>query len=204
MAAATSTRPASPTTEGRDRVLRHAQALFVDRGFDGVSMQQIATAAGMTKAALYYHFRDKEELFGFVVRQEMERVRLALTAVTREEGSLRDHLERVARLSFGWFQSDFGRLMGDLKTHVSEQSRRAIGCDLRPPVDVVRERFDQAVADGEVREGLDLDLVVSLFFGMLYSQMSRARLQGAAPPDEETAATIVDVLLDGVGTTLRP
>ena len=192
------------STEGRDRVLRHAHALFIDRGFDGVSMQQIADAAGLTKAALYYHFRDKEELFGYVVRQEMDRVRRGLASALEGEGSLRDHLERVARSAFVWFQSDFGRLMGDLKTHVSEQRRRAIGCDLQPPFDVVRARFDRAVADGEVRDGLDLDLVVSLFFGMLYSQMHQARLEGTAPPAEETAAAIVDVLLHGIAAGQRP
>jgi hypothetical protein len=62
----------------------------------------------------------------------------------------------------------------------------------------VRDRFERARAVGEIRRDLDLDLVVSLFFGMIYSQMQQARIGDGAPPDEETAAAIVDVLLDGI------
>jgi AcrR family transcriptional regulator len=195
--------PAS-TQEGRDRVLRHAQALFVERGFDSVSMQQIADSAGLTKAALYYHFRDKEDLFGHVVRREMDRVRLALGTVIREDGTLCQHLQRIALASFAWFQSDIGRVLGDLKTHVSEHRRLAIGCDIQPPYDIIRPCFERAAAAGEIRADLDLDFVIPLFFGMLFSQMNRARLDGLTPPTNEAAAAIVDILLDGIGTGPRP
>lgn len=188
---------APAANEGRDRVLRHARDLFVERGYDGVSMQQIAVATGMTKAALYYHFRDKEELFGQVVRRELDRAKLVLGGVLEQEGSLRDHLEGVAVASFGWFRSDFGRLMGDLKHHVSEARRQAIGCDSRVPFDTVRPRFARAVAEGELRADLDVDLVVSLFFGLLWSQMQQARLDEAAP-GEELASAVVEVLLCGI------
>jgi AcrR family transcriptional regulator len=192
------------TQEGRDRVLRHAQALFVERGFDGVSMQQIADSAGLTKAALYYHFRDKEDLFGHVVRRELDRVRLALGTVIAEEGTFRQQLERVARASFAWFQSDIGRVLGDLKTHVSEQRRLAIGCDIQPPYDIVRPCFERAMAAGELQDDLDIEFVVPLFFGMLFSQMNRARMDGLTPPTDEAAAAIVDILLDGIGCGPRP
>src|SRR3712207_4990496 len=102
---ATTAAVAPPANEGRDRVLRHARELFAERGYDGVSMQQIAAATGMTKAALYYHFRDKEELFGHVMMRELERIELVLGAVLAEEASLREHLERVAVAAFGWFRS---------------------------------------------------------------------------------------------------
>lgn len=195
--------PAS-TQEGRDRVLRHAHALFIERGFDSVSMQQIADSAGLTKAALYYHFRDKEDLFGHVVRRELERVRLVLGTVVREDGTLCQHLERIARASFAWFQSDIGRVLGDLKTHVSEQQRVAIGCDIKPPYDILRPCFERAAAAGEIRNDLDLDFVIPLFFGMILSQLDQARLDGLTPPADAAAAAIVDILLDGIGAGPRP
>ena len=48
---------------GRARILQVARAAFVERGYAAVSMQELAGAAGLTKAAIYYHFRDKQELF---------------------------------------------------------------------------------------------------------------------------------------------
>lgn len=189
---------ASPTAvDGRDRVLGHARDLFVERGFDGVSMQQIAAAAGLTKAAIYYHFRDKEDLFGHVIKREMEHACLVLDGVLAEEAPLRTHLERMAVASFGWFQSDFGRLVGDLKHHVSPTRRAAIGCDVDAPNLLVLPRIERAVAEGELRADLDPQLVVSLYFGLLWTQMQRAKLEGT-PPRRETASAIVDILFCGI------
>ena len=198
MSAATSATTPTTATEGRDRVLNHACALFVERGFDGVSMQQIADAAGLTKAALYYHFRDKEDLFGHVMRREIDRVRLGLAAAAEADGGLRPQLERMARQIFASVRSDFGRLMGDVKAHVSAPRREAIGCQPDPPYDLVRPCLEAAVQAGEIRSGLDLDLVAALFFGMVFSQVQLAKLGGPEPPADEVAATIVEVLLDGI------
>lgn len=191
------TPPSLDTSEGQIRVLLNARDLFVERGYDGVSMQQIAAATGITKAAIYYHFRDKDELFGQVIRRELEQAYRVLSRVLEDEAPIRTHLERMAVAAFGWFQSDFGRLMGDLKHHVSPARQEAIGCYAVTPQDVVLPRVKRAMADGELRADLDPDLVVSLYFGLLWSQMQQARLADAAP-SQELASTIVDVLLCGI------
>ncbi len=194
-------------TEGRERVLREAQRLFVERGFAEVSMQQIADAAGLTKAALYYHFKDKEDLFGHVMRREMERVRGGVAAALRGEGSLRDHLTAVIRFVLASARSDFGRLMQDMKEHLSEQKLRALNCQAEPPYDLLRPRLERARAEGEIRPDLDLDFALSLFFGMVFSQLREARLGAPAPePAVDVPATIVEVLLHGIaagGSTPR-
>ena len=58
---------ASPGIEGapqssRQRIVETARALFVERDYASVSMQQIADATGLRKASLYHHFKSKEEL----------------------------------------------------------------------------------------------------------------------------------------------
>lgn len=58
---------ALPTATGRERVLEAALPLFVTAGFNGVSMREVATAVGVTPAALYYHFPDKEQLYLAVI-----------------------------------------------------------------------------------------------------------------------------------------
>lgn len=46
----------------RDEILKAAGMLFAQRGYFGVSMQEIAYELNLTKAALYYHFKSKDEL----------------------------------------------------------------------------------------------------------------------------------------------
>lgn len=190
--------------DGRDRILQRAHALFIERGFDGVSMQQIADAAGMTKAALYYHVEDKEELFGQVVRREFDRVAAVLVAALGEEGDPRAHLERVARELFASISADLGRLIGDTKHHVSATRQEALGCRATPPYELLRPRLERAVAAGELRADVDLDLALSLFFGMIFGQVQEAKLGQPGGPDDQRAAAIVSVLLDGIGCGERP
>ncbi|MBK8049042.1 MAG: helix-turn-helix transcriptional regulator [Anaerolineales bacterium] len=42
--------------DSHDAILSAAKHLFMQQGFRGISMRQIAEAVGVTKAALYYHF----------------------------------------------------------------------------------------------------------------------------------------------------
>jgi AcrR family transcriptional regulator len=46
----------------RTRILETALELFSEQGFDGTRLQQIADRLGFTKAALYYHFRSKDDI----------------------------------------------------------------------------------------------------------------------------------------------
>lgn len=50
----------------RDRILDAAEALFAERGFDGVTLRQIASSAGVDVALANYHFGKKLELFNAV------------------------------------------------------------------------------------------------------------------------------------------
>lgn len=54
-------RPKNP--EKRQAILQAAAELFPQKGYDGVSMMEIADRAGVSKLTLYSHFTDKEDLF---------------------------------------------------------------------------------------------------------------------------------------------
>src|SRR5687768_9474667 len=70
----------------RGALLEAARALFSERGYAGVSTEEIVQAAGVTRGALYHHFRDKQDLFTAVVegveQQILERVAAAAIAET--------------------------------------------------------------------------------------------------------------------------
>lgn len=63
--ARTAGRPKDPSKGAA--ILEAAKQLFVEQGFDGVSMDQIAAAAGVSKLTVYSHFGDKESLFAAAI-----------------------------------------------------------------------------------------------------------------------------------------
>jgi AcrR family transcriptional regulator len=183
----------------RARILREARALFTAQGYAAVSMQQIADASGVNKATLYHHFRHKEDLFISVMDEEFARMAAEVGAAIAAGGSLREQLARVAAHIFASSQSDFGRLVADLHEQVPEARRAEMLTHRAPPWEQIRDAVARAAQAGEVRD-VDPDLVARLFFAMVRSQVWWSKFGAAHPePDARLAATIADLLLDGVG-----
>jgi AcrR family transcriptional regulator len=77
-----------PVTNGELRVIQHsaartrvldaALALFAEHGVSGTSLQMIADAVGITKAAVYHQFRTKEQIVLAVTERELGRLGPAL------------------------------------------------------------------------------------------------------------------------------
>ena len=56
-----------------DEVIDQALKLFLERGYDNTPMSLLSSQLGLTKAGIYYHFKNKEELLFFVHKMAMER-----------------------------------------------------------------------------------------------------------------------------------
>jgi AcrR family transcriptional regulator len=189
---------AEPSLGGRGRILRAARDLFTAHGFAAVSMQQIADAAAVNKATLYHHFQDKGDLFVAVVAEEFARTAAGVAASLASGATLRDQLARVAAHVFASSQSDFGRLMSDMRQHLSERRRAELMTRCAPPWDLIRGAVLRAIHNGEIRD-VDPDLVTRLFFAMVHGQVWWSRSDGPTLPlNDRLAADIADLLLDGI------
>ena len=51
------------TLETRDRILDAAEDVFNECGYSNTTLNEIAEAAGVTRGAIYWHFKNKEDLF---------------------------------------------------------------------------------------------------------------------------------------------
>lgn len=76
----------------RERILNEAARLFVRLGYDGISMREIAEACGISKAGLYYHFKDKEALFLALLYLHLAKLEELLTETRAAGGTVRHQL----------------------------------------------------------------------------------------------------------------
>jgi len=60
-------KPTKPDQDSRAAILKAARTVFAHRGFDGASTREVAEVAGVNNAMIYYHFRDKNELYRSVL-----------------------------------------------------------------------------------------------------------------------------------------
>lgn len=187
----------------RTRILLQALPLFADRGYAAVSMQDIADAVGMTKAALYYHFSDKEALFGEVYSFEMERIAHELERLLADADDLHAALELTARYLLDTRRGDLRRLHADFSRYVTSDRKLALLKGRTHPYSVLRPLLERAKAAGKTRD-IDVSLVMGLFFAMVSRQMAMTAHNEAfrdMNPDvtnEEIAREIANLVLYGI------
>ncbi len=72
--------PAPSQDDTREKLLAAAQNQFAERGFYGASIAQIAGEVGLTKQALLYHFKRKEDLYSEVLKRIATRLQTNMQA----------------------------------------------------------------------------------------------------------------------------
>jgi AcrR family transcriptional regulator len=105
VAALTASLPAGEDDSAKRRqILDGASKIFMDLGFDGASMGEIARAAGVSKGTLYVYFADKNRLFEAIVERtatEQGKVLFNLDPARDVPTTLRDfgrtHVEMICR-----------------------------------------------------------------------------------------------------------
>jgi AcrR family transcriptional regulator len=80
------------------RIVKAAAELFGEHGVGGTSLQMIADAVGVTKAAVYHQFKTKEEIVVAVAEAELSRVESAVDAAVAESDPTRAREVLVARI----------------------------------------------------------------------------------------------------------
>jgi len=82
----------------RQQILQTAQRLFTELGYDATSLQMIADELGLTKAAVYYHFRAKSDILHATIRPGVERFKVLLD----EAAAMRGRRARIEHLVDGF------------------------------------------------------------------------------------------------------
>ncbi|OXM73277.1 MULTISPECIES: TetR/AcrR family transcriptional regulator [Amycolatopsis] len=97
-------------TDTRERIQQIALDLFVEQGYEKTSLREIAEALGVTKAALYYHFRTKED----IVHSLIEDIGTSLDEIIEWARAQDDHArarEELLRRLSALIQGRFGPIM---------------------------------------------------------------------------------------------
>ena len=116
--------------ERREQLLDVGRKLFAEKGFEAVSVEEIAAKAGVSKPVVYEHFGGKEGLYAVVVDREMTYLLLAIAeALGAEDGhdvSARVLLERAALALFDYidrYPDGFRILVRDTPAERAPESR---------------------------------------------------------------------------------
>jgi len=187
---------------GRDAILDTSAKLFSQHGYKEVSIRDIAQACGLTNAALYYHFKNKEDLFLAMLQRDHQQTLAALHQAASGPGDLREDLKRLVaqyaaitckrRQSFQTLRRDLSNVE-DVRGHklFAEMSSSF----LRP----LEDRLAQAQADGEIRPG-DTRFYARLLHGLIVALTVEGKPDRLRKVPAQEVEAAVDVFLKGIET----
>ena len=190
----------------REQLLDAAERVFRERGVAHTSLAEVAAAAGVTRGAVYWHFRDKSDLFEAMCK----RARLPLEAMLDRAGST-THADPLAALR-ELAVSALARLAGDPRVHAvfevmfhkceralemapaDERTRRERSLCLAHVGEVMR----QAVAAGQLPDDTDTALATEAMHAYVVGLMNEWVLDPEAWDLAVRGPALVDLFIAGL------
>lgn len=196
----------------RNQILDAAERVFLERGFDNVTVDDIAAAAEVAKGTLYLYFKNKEDLLLDLIHR---RRRPILQAFGEAQADARNGLDLVARLIRAQHRllasdpDEFKRLFlrhlvdgpPPERTPAWEEHNKHIGRIIRTYLNAI-ERGQQ---DGSIRKDLDPLMITTQIWGGLVGSQVLARhaskfedqFDRRFDPDEH-ARSLVDLVIRSI------
>jgi len=181
----------------RDRILRLADSLFAEHGYPRVSMRMVATAAGVTKPALYYHFRNKDALFEECVSTTQRRIGEMLREASASGGTLEERVRAVAHILLTGSIHHPVLIQNDIAEHLPDEVRQRLDQGFHD--NVIRPLaalFTEAGSRGELRHEVTDEVAATSMLGVCMAFLPGTPAgAGAVAPSSQV---IADVVLNGV------
>jgi len=194
--------------ETRDKILEAARELFIEEGYEGVSMRQIADKIEYSPTAIYVHFKDKDELFLEICHQDFRLLAHSMAALAQ----VPDPVERLRKIGQAYIEfglnnpNHYRRMFMTPHPPMPKGTEELMGKG-NPEEDayeMLRATVGEALKAGAFREHLnDADLIAQTLWagvhGVTSLQIAKCN-DGWVPwcPVQQRGETMINGLLDGL------
>ncbi len=158
----------------RENIAAAASALFMEKGITATSMNDIAKAAGYSKATLYVYFENKEELIGFLVLDSMKKLCSSITSALEQQEETKSRYDMICRelvLYQEEFPFYFKMVLDKININFESQNYLPEEKETYQAGEEINEKlkafFLNGIKRGDLREDIKIMPAIFQFWGML-------------------------------------
>jgi AcrR family transcriptional regulator len=192
------------TGNTEEKILKQAMRLFLERGYHGTSIDDITQAVGLTKGALYWHFKNKEALLREIIeRYEKSFLDGLIHAVSEVKGGALDKFEKYIRFNaaFAYYNREicvsFETLAGEL---VGAHHR--IEPEFRRIYNKYQEFLSELIMQGKkercFKKELDTDLAALAIMAFHHGVLVQWSMKRNEIDEEAFVKTFKNIMLNGL------
>ncbi|MET4577096.1 TetR/AcrR family transcriptional regulator [Ottowia thiooxydans] len=197
----TSTRAGARVEDRQAQLLDIAGRLFAKHGFQGTSLREIAEEAKITKAALYYHFPNKEALYERIVLHGLEMLLEHVMAATAQETTAVDKVRAFMLSTADYYTMNRDAwITGSNAFHTTHESiSRTKGVLFRDQYEKhLRHCIQQGIKSGEFRE-MDPAIAGRLLLSSINSMWRWHKIDGPLSA-HQIVEQFLEILMVGMRT----
>ncbi|MEQ4303355.1 TetR/AcrR family transcriptional regulator [Plantactinospora sp. B6F1] len=183
------------TGDTRSRIQAVALELFTEQGYEKTSLREIAERLGVTKAALYYHFKSKDDIVHSFVHDRLDRLDRLIEWAAEQPIDAAGRRATLRRYCEEFFRDDGRSVMRFFEQNQTVIKQLSSGQMMRERMLRIAELLSRADPSpaGQLRATLALFAVHGSLFALRGEVSSGQR--------RELALEIANELLDRIGTT---
>lgn len=188
----------SETIGMREKILEEAARLFVDFGYNGISMREIAEAVGISKAALYYHFTDKQALLLAILLDYLEDMNNWFQVNCAETCTVREQITKLVKTIFDQapMRRAIIRLASQEMPHLTPEGRIQLGqIYYQKFIGQIEHILQRGIDSGELHP-MRVHEATWVLLGMMYPFFSSSESQTMICP-QEPVDLILSLFFDG-------
>ncbi len=190
---------ASPAKDARERILEEAKKLFRQKGFEGVSLNDIVNAVGVKKPTIYYYFGDKEGLFVEVLMAMMRYGHHYVTANLSPDMSLAQKLIHLSEGYLRFSPTSLLSMLRDAQNYLSTDSlSRVMEASQLHLLQPFEHLFQEGIEKQEIKPLKPRELAI-LYLSLIDSiTLQKSMLEGREFDHTATAELLVETLFHGI------
>ena len=192
----------SYTTKGRYyAILQAAEKLFGEKGYQGVSVDEIARTAGVAKGLVNYHFGNKETLLIHVLSKGTTSLFAEIDLVTKQQDTAKDKIRAAVEiyLTIASYGPGLTRMamMAVFEASYSESIRKLWLAFMEQNLGKFSDLVEEGVANGEFKP-VDSQFVTQLVMAMAFEILRTATLKQEPLDPKEAADKVTKILFEGI------